>query len=221
MSRALDAEILAAISGGVVKPFFTVDLLFPVGSVAYAGASVESGPLYLWTGVGTATIEGKSYVGTGQFLELSAFEETTEIAARNATVTLSGIPSDLLALALSTPYQGHKCLIKFGVFGDDESVLKEDGAYLLKEDNGQIELESSGQNSSRSIVFNGYMDQMTIAEGPETSQIAMTVESRLIDLDRVRLRRYTSEDQKSRFPGDLAFDFVNDLQDKEIFWGRR
>jgi len=65
------------------------------------------------------------------------------------------------------------------------------------------------------------MDQMTIAEGPETSQIAMTVESRLIDLDRVRLRRYTSEDQKSRFPGDLAFDFVNDLQDKEIFWGRR
>ena len=218
MSRALDGRMLAAISEGVVTPFFTVDLLFPTGSVDYGGSTVTSGPLYLWTGHGTVEIEGKSYIGTGQFLELSAFEETTEIAARNATVTLSGIPSDLLALALSTPYQGHKCLIQFGVFTQGD-VLKEDGSYVLKEDNGHLTLEST--DKSRSIVFNGYMDQMTIAEGPETSQIAMTVESRLIDLDRVRLRRYTSEDQKSRFPGDLAFDFVNDLQDKEIFWGRR
>jgi hypothetical protein len=218
MSRLLDGRMLAAISEGTVMPFFTVDLLFPVGTVSYGGSTVTSGPLYLWTGHGTVQIEGKSYIGTGQFLELSAFEETTEIAARSAVVTLSGIPADLLALALSTPYQGRKCLIQFGVFtlGD---VLTEDASYVLQEDDGRLVLEST--EKSRSIVFNGYMDQMTIAEGSETSQIAMTVESRLIDLDRVRLRRYTSEDQKSRFPADLAFDFVNSLQDKEIFWGRR
>ena len=120
MSRSLDGRMLAAISEGIVTPFFTVDLLFPVGSVDYGGSTVTSGPLYLWTGHGTVEIEGKSYIGTGQFLELSAFEETTEIAARNATVTLSGIPSDLLALALSTPYQGHKCLIQFGVFTEGD-----------------------------------------------------------------------------------------------------
>ena len=65
------------------------------------------------------------------------------------------------------------------------------------------------------------MDQMQITEGADASQISLSVESRLIDLERVRVRRYTSEDQKSRFPSDLAFQFVNDLQDKEIFWGRR
>ena len=65
------------------------------------------------------------------------------------------------------------------------------------------------------------MDQMTIAEGPETSTIALSVESRLIDLERIRTRRYTSEDQKRRFPGDLGLDFVNSIQDKELFWGRR
>lgn len=194
MSRDLSSAIVSAIAADVFRPFFTVDLLFPVGTVQHGSETVTSGPLYLWTGHGTQTIDGVDYIGSGQFLEISAFEETAEIAARNAVLTLSGIPSELLALALATPYQGHKCVIKFGATDD---------------------------LTARSIVFSGYMDQMQITEGADASQISLSVESRLIDLERVRVRRYTSEDQKSRFPADLAFQFVNSLQDKEIFWGRR
>ncbi len=211
MSRSLNAEMLSAISAGTVYPFYTVDLMFDE-------ITDVSAPLYLWTGNGTVTIDGNDYIGTGQFLELSTFEETTDISARNATLTLSGIPSDLLSLALQIPYQGRKCIIQFGVFVKDK-ILKEDGFYLLTESNGKYILEA--QNKSRSIVFSGYMDQMKITEAGDTSQISLTVESRLVDLERVRVRRYTSEDQKSRFTSDLGFDFVNDLQDKEIFWGRR
>lgn len=211
MSRSLDANMLQAIAEGTVYPFYTVDLMFD----NVAGVSA---PLYLWTGNGTVTIEGNSYIGTGQFLELSAFEETTDISARNATLTLSGIPSDLLSLALQIPYQGRKCLIQFGVFTVGK-ILKEDGVYLLKEDGGKFLLETT--EKSRSIVFSGFMDQMKITEAGDTSQISLIVESRLVDLERVRVRRYTSEDQKSRFTGDEAFSFVPDLQDKELFWGRR
>jgi len=60
MSRALDGAMLAALSEGIVTPFFTVDLLFPTGSVEYGGSTVTSGPLYLWTGIGTVELEGKS-----------------------------------------------------------------------------------------------------------------------------------------------------------------
>jgi len=211
MSRTLDARMLQAISEGTVYPFYTVDLMFD-------DVTDVSSPLYLWTGSGEVVIEGETYIGTGQFLELSNFEESTDISAKNATLTLSGIPSDLLSLSLQVPYQGRKCNIAFGVFTEG-NILKEDGAYLLKEDGGKFILEST--NKSRSTVFNGYMDQMTISEAADTSQIALTVESRLVDLERARIRRYTSEDQKSRFTGDLAFDFVDDLQDKEFFWGRR
>lgn len=211
MSRSLDGIMLQAIAEGTVYPFYTVDLMFD-------SVTGVSSPLYLWTGSGTVTIEGNSYIGTGQFLELSAFEETTDISARNATLTLSGIPSDLLSLALQIPYQGRKCIIQFGVFTTG-NILKEDGAYLLKEDGGKFILEAT--EKSRSIVFSGFMDQMKITEAGDTSQISLIVESRLVDLERVRVRRYTSEDQKSRFTNDLGFDFVNDLQDKEIFWGRR
>lgn len=211
MSRSLDGIMLQAIAEGTVYPFYTVDLMFD-------SVTGVSSPLYLWTGNGTVSIEGNSYIGTGQFLELSAFEETTDISARNATLTLSGIPSDLLSLALQIPYQGRKCIIQFGVFTTG-NILKEDGAYLLKEDGGKFILEAT--EKSRSIVFSGFMDQMKITEAGDTSQISLIVESRLVDLERVRVRRYTSEDQKSRFTGDLGFDFVNDLQDKELFWGRR
>lgn len=211
MSRNLDGRMLQAIAEGTVYPFYTVDLLFDE-------VTDVSSPLYLWTGSGTVTIEGNDYIGTGQFLELSSFDETTEIAAKNATLTLSGIPSDLLSLALQIPYQGRKCIVQFGVFTTGK-ILKEDGAYLLKEDGGKFILEAT--NKSRSIVFKGYMDQMTISEAGDTSQIALSAESRLVDLERARIRRYTSEDQKSRFPGDEAFAFVNSLQDKELFWGRR
>lgn len=211
MSRNLDATMLQAISDGTVYPFYTVDLLFDE-------VTDVSSPLYLWTGNGSITIEGNEYIGTGQFLELSAFEESTEISARGATLTLSGIPSDLLSLALAIPYQGRKCIVQFGVFTVG-AVLRENGAYVLKEDGGKLMLEATDKR--RSTVFSGYMDQMTISEAGDTSQIALSVESRLVDLERARVRRYTSEDQKSRFPGDEAFQFVNSLQDKELFWGRR
>jgi hypothetical protein len=48
----------------------------------------------------------------------------------------------------------------------------------------------------------------------------LTAESRLIDLERSRERRYTSEDQKIDYPNDKGLEFIADLQDKEIVWGR-
>ena len=69
------------------------------------------------------------------------------------------------------------------------------------------------------LVFTGYMDTMLIDEGPETSTIVTSVESRLIDLERPRNRRYTTENQKQRHSGDLAFDFVESLQNQRLQWG--
>ena len=62
---------------------------------------------------------------------------------------------------------------------------------------------------------------MKIDEGPETATIALNLENRLIVLDRAKERRYTHEDQQLSFAGDLGFEFVPDLQDKEIIWGKK
>ena len=70
-------------------------------------------------------------------------------------------------------------------------------------------------------LFVGYMDQMNIDEGPDTCTISISVESKLIDLERPRVNRYTSASHKAKWPADLAFDFIPDLQDRPLSWGRK
>ena len=70
-------------------------------------------------------------------------------------------------------------------------------------------------------MFSGELDQMNIEEQVETANISVIAENVLVKLERPTVRRFTNEDQKSRFPDDRGLEFVASLQDKEIFWGRR
>jgi len=137
---------------------------------------------------------------------------------RGATLTLSGVPTEVISLALSEPYQGRVANVYFGMFSKG-SLQKEDGAYILLESGGRIELEL--QETGLTQIFSGYMDEMNIDEGPETSTVELKVENKLIDLERARVRRFTSGYQKSVYPGDKGLDFVESLQDKEVVWGRK
>ena len=67
-------------------------------------------------------------------------------------------------------------------------------------------------------IFSGFMDVMTIEDSSDTCQISLSVESRLILLDRKVPLRYTQETQESRYPGDTFFSYVASLQDKKVEW---
>lgn len=207
MTRDLSESTLEAISDDVVYPFFAAELKFDGDQT-----------LRMWTGQGTLVLEdGTEWVGLGTLLNISAIEETSEMAVKGATLTLTGVPSEVLSLALSQPYQGRVCNIYFGTFSKG-SILQESGSYILLQDGSTINLETTSQGFNE--IFSGYMDQMNISEGPDTSTIELMVENKLIDLERARVARFTSGYQKSVYPGDLGLDFVEDLQDKDISWGR-
>jgi hypothetical protein len=215
MSRDLTAEFVNEIEKAAVTAFFAVELMFDVTQ------QNPSGPLRFWSGLGEQTIDGNIYVGSGNMLGISTIDETSEISAKGATLTLSGIPSELISLALSEPYQGRKCKIYFGILqADTEYLSQEDNSLILNEDGSGIILSQLDLAATMSEIFSGYIDQMNIDEGPETATISVGVESRLIDLQRPRVLRYTRESQRSRFPNDKGFDFVNDLQSKKFAWGR-
>jgi len=207
MSRELDIGTRQSIEGDIVRPFFAVELLFDGNEV-----------IRMWTGQGTLVLpNGTSWLGLGTLLDISKVEETAEMAVRGATLTLSGVPSEVLSLALSEPYQGRVCNIYFGTFSDG-SLLLESGFYILQQDGSKINLQTGEAGFNE--IFSGYMDQMNIEETADTSTIQLTVENKLVDLERARVARYTSGYQKSNYRGDLGFDFVEDLQDKPVLWGR-
>lgn len=206
MTRDLSQPVIDAIDDDIIYPFFAVELLFD-----------GSQTLRMWTGTGTLVYNGLSWYGTGNILTLDTIEETSEIAAKGATITLSAVPSEVVSLALTEPYQGRKANIYFGTFVKDQ-LLQESSAYILLEDGSKISLEQ--QRTDLAEVFSGYMDQMNIDEGADVSTLTLTVENKLIDLEKARTARFTSTYQKSLFPNDRGLEFVEDLQTKEIVWGR-
>ncbi len=94
------------------------------------GTATRSDILRLWTGVGTLVFNGVDWTGAGTMLSIAAIEETTETAARGADIGITGIPPEVLALALRTPYQGRTCKIYFGVLTQDNRILKEDSNFV-------------------------------------------------------------------------------------------
>jgi len=148
--------------------------------------------IYLWTGNTSKTINGNEYLGVGDILNISGIQETAQISARGVTLSLAA-NSELVALALANPYQNRECIIYFGIVGDEDNMTE---------------------------VFSGYMDTMNIEEGAELSTIELTVENRLIDLERARVLRYTDAYQKSAYPGDQGLEYVASLQEQRLPWGR-
>jgi len=173
----------------------TADLVRPILLVQCA---FDSGNLNLWNGIGDLTVNSVDYVGTGRLLQIGDIQETTQLSANGITVSLSGILPSLIEKARDENYQGRELKVLLGAMDATNSVI-----------------------SNPTVIFSGFMDTMTINEGGETSSIQVTVENRLIEFERSRARRYTAEDQKIDYPNDKGLEFVAEMAEKEIVWGRR
>lgn len=67
----------------------------------------------------------------------------------------------------------------------------------------------------------GYADTMSITEDGEQASIALTAESKAVDLLRGTPLLYNDGDQQSLYPGDRYFEFVVSQSDKPIVWPTR
>jgi hypothetical protein len=155
-----------------------------------------SGTVRMWSGIGDLSWDSQTWLGAGNLVQVSNIEETSEIKASGIVVTFNGIPADLLSLVLTDVRQGALGRIYLGF------------------------LSSGSVVATPWLIFEGRIDTPVINEEAETCSIAITYESRLIDLSRPRTARYTDQDQKREFPDDLGMEFILALQDKEIPWGR-
>ena len=181
MARDVTTALDTGLTAPVISPFFAIDFEF------------STFPLYFWSGIGDVVINGKTYVGSGTLIQVGSVSEVSDMSAAGCTINCSGIPSQMLALALTEPYQGRYCRVYLGVTNDLTTYTE---------------------------IFTGLMDKMDIQEGQDTSLISIAVESRLVDLERPRTRRFTQSDQQSRFPTDKGLNFLSTLEDSQLTWGR-
>jgi len=184
--RTMSGSMVAEVSATQLVPILLANLQFTT-------------PVYIWSGYGPLSYSGVTYLGIGTLGTISAFEETTDLAARGISMKLSGVPTASVALALTENYQGRSCSIAFGALSPTAGTLI----------------------ASPVTVFQGKMDVMQISDDGESAEIIMTAESRLMDFKRVRETRYTDEEQQALFAGDVGCEFVNDIQERSIYWGNQ
>lgn len=162
-------------------------------------AEFDSETLYLWTGDYDLSIGGNTYLGAGSLLSISNIDDTLELKSSGVSVSLAGMDSTVLNLALSENYQNRFLTIYLGYLsGGTDTVV---GTMTL---------------------FKGRMQSMSINDDPSGSIITVDAENRLIDLQKPSNLRYTKASQEyvAGSTTDTCFNRVQSLQDKEIIWGR-
>jgi hypothetical protein len=186
--RNISAEILEQLASGHVCPFLLASIQF------------ESGTVYMWTGIGPLNWNGQTWQGLGQFAGVSEIRLTSEVTAESVTLSLSGIPPDMVEGALNEIRQGNIAQIFLG-FASPET-----GAVI----------------SDPVPVAVGNTDVPTLTDGGDSCTIQITIETAMAGLQRSSNRRYTGDDQRQEYPDDHGFDAVPALQSwNGGSWGKK
>jgi hypothetical protein len=190
LSRDLTAAVQTAVENANVPMVAFVELDFGSGFVRVTNAPHSM------------TWNGYTWLGVGTLGGLDAVDEGAGLEARGVALKLSGVPvsgegdSENISIALGEHYQGRDCRIWVALLDEQFSIVPDP-----------------------KLIFLGRMDNMEIEVGA-TATIVVRAENRLADLERPRVRRYNSGDQQLLFSGDKGLEFVEQMVDTSIVWGR-
>ena len=184
MSRDISAGMLTPLISNYVRPMFMAMLTF------------RSQTVYVWSGLGSLSYGGDTYLGIGSLGKIGDITEGTDVKAYGTTVTLSGIDPVLFGESMTDVQPGLPAIIYFA----------------LVDGNGNI-------YGTPYPIFSGTIDKPTAQIAPDTLTITLALETRLSNLQRAGQRRYTAADQNIYYPDDSAFDWVEILNDQALIWG--
>lgn len=164
--------------------------------VVFALFDFQGGAVRVWSGLGSKVWDGNTYLGVGYLGSFSPIEETTDVKANGVSFQLSGVPSALISTVLGDNYQGRTVKLWLAALDSAGNIVAD--PYP---------------------VFSGRMDAVEIDEGADTASIRVLAESRLVDIQRSKERRFTHEDQQIDHPGDEGLASMPTAQSTPFVWG--
>lgn len=184
MSRSMTTALRDGLQEKAIAPVIFCELEF------------SGGIIRLWSGVGTITWNGNSWVGGGRLIAIGDIAETKRLEANPFNLSLSGVPSELVAVAYGDFSQGRPIRVYLGLLNVSAGIIIADPVQ----------------------IFAGRMDTIGDDDDGSTSRITVSAESNLADLNRIRARYFTHQDQL-RLLGNRSLRYVASLQDRPIYWG--
>lgn len=182
--RDIDTDALGAFQANGVRLVRLVQLDF------------DSGPLRLFSWLGTLRWAGADWIGAGILGRMGPIEEASEVRATSVEFTLSGMPAEVIDIAKTEAVQGRPA-----------------SAWIAG-------LDQQGRLIGEPVrVLRGRMDSLEWTEGPTTS-FRLTVETSLVDLERARVRRFTDNDLRARYPDDRGAEYIAAMVNAQLSFGR-
>ena len=182
MSRNLTTALATAFASNSVRPAIFVSLEFASGSV------------YFWSGKGDKSYDSNTYTGLGDLTGLDMPEETSNGSTNGMSLSLSGIPSVNVSLALEE-YQNRPATVLLAALDSSDAIIAD--PYQ---------------------IFAGLMDVISIQDDGESSSIVINLEGYAYGVG-PSLDRYTNEAQKRIYALDTGLRFIKSLSEKQIYWG--
>ena len=185
MPRDLSTGEVSIVTGKTIRPAFFVELQWPSGTARF------------WSGVGPIVVGDDTYTGTGDFGSVSSMKDSSDGSINGMTLTLSGVPSDLVSTVLAENYQYRIANVSLG-------LLDNSGALAFPP----------------RAIFSGRMNVATDTDDGTSATITLSIEPRMIIIQRASNRRYTNEDQKAEYPFDTGLEYVAAVNSQAVDnWG--
>jgi hypothetical protein len=189
LKRGIDTDLMAAISSPVFYPIMLVYIDWP------------SAPVYVHSGVGNITYDSQTWVGVGNFGEVSIPDEAQGLTPTSANLTLYGVPSDI-----------------FGYLEDE-----------IRNRTGRVLWGATTTRAGNVLIgapvelFSGYIDAdaLPVRQVEQDGRIVQVLDYRLTlgsgpGSRSVASIHHSYEDQIGKYPGDTAGRHVQLARSKAI-----
>lgn len=163
----------------------------------FAQFDFRSGTIRFWTGKGSITWGGETWLGAGNLATIDKISESTRIEAPAYQFGLLGIDPSLLALASEQQYRNRSCQMWMAVMDSTFSTV-----------------------TAAVRVFGGVMSHMLISDQAVSGSLSIVAENELARLNTPNEVRYTDEHQRAIFPGDTGLRYIAATSDTPVYWGR-
>jgi hypothetical protein len=184
-SRTIDPTTQAAAAASTIHPVIFVQFAFDGGNVN------------LHTELGDITFNSDTYTGIGKLGGIGNMEENSDLSRTPITMSLSGLPNDMVSILLAQQYQGRLATV-----------------YL-----GYLDLSTRTLVATPAIIYKGNIDTADFSIDKNFT-VTLSIESRFAAWDTPLVRRYNNSDQQSRYPGDNGLEFITQAASKTIWWGQ-
>lgn len=154
-------------------------------------------PFYACTGVRTYTTLGQDWLGIGEISGISDIAEGADAAARPVTITASGVDSWITEPVLSrTNYKGRSAIVYRGQLDANRDLIDDPWP-----------------------IWTGRMDVGSMQWDEEVYLANIVCEPLAARLLRANVSRYSDQDHQIRHPGDKFFEFLAQMEKKDVVWG--